>query len=337
MTARSSLLFTLAFVCAVGVAHAGPPEQSKRATVAVATPDKVVAVPAQDGHQVIFTPSSSASSFDFVAGALDASHGVVKDAPYSAEAVNETIQPLVDGNRIVRKSGSAVYRDGAGRTRREQAITAVGPIASTSRAQPIVINDPVSGFNYMLDPEKRTAHKTKAMQFKIADVAVTGASKADMEKVVAKVAEEIRMKQTEGAIAAAGGTGAVTVYSAMGSGAFQPATVFHAEGATAENTKTEPLGTKTIEGVSCEGTRTVTTIPAGQIGNEQPIEIVSERWYSPELKIVVMTKRTDPRVGESIYRLTNIVRAEPDASLFQVPADYTITESPMRWNFRQHQ
>jgi len=77
-----------------------------------------------------------------------------------------------------------------------------------------------------------------------------------------------------------------------------------------------------IEGVRAEGTRTTTTLPAGAIGNVRPIQIVTERWYSPELHVVVFSRRADPRFGETIYRLTNITRMEPDASLFQVPADY---------------
>jgi TonB family protein len=92
--------------------------------------------------------------------------------------------------------------------------------------------------------------------------------------------------------------------------------------------KSEPLGKQTIEGVEVEGTRNVTTIPAGKIGNERPIEIVFERWYSPELQTVVMTRHADPRFGETTYRLTNISRDEPAHSLFEVPAGYTVRESP---------
>jgi TonB family protein len=92
--------------------------------------------------------------------------------------------------------------------------------------------------------------------------------------------------------------------------------------------KTEDLGKQTIEGVLCEGKRTTVTIPAGEIGNDRPIEIVSERWFSPELQVVIMTKTSDPRFGENTYRLQNIVRAEPSPSLFQVPSDYTVKEGP---------
>jgi len=90
--------------------------------------------------------------------------------------------------------------------------------------------------------------------------------------------------------------------------------------------KTESLGKQTFEGVEAEGTRSTLTIPAGQIGNDRPIEIVSERWYSSALDVVVLSKHSDPRMGEHIYRLTNITRAEPARSLFEVPADYVISE-----------
>ena len=91
--------------------------------------------------------------------------------------------------------------------------------------------------------------------------------------------------------------------------------------------KVESLGTRTIEGVEAEGTRATITIPAGQIGNDRPIEIVSERWFSNALQVVLMSKHSDPRMGDSVYRLTNIKRSEPDASLFKVPSDYAVKES----------
>jgi TonB family protein len=92
--------------------------------------------------------------------------------------------------------------------------------------------------------------------------------------------------------------------------------------------KNEDLGKQNIEGVEAEGTRSTVTIPAGEIGNERAIEIVNERWYSAELQTVVMTRHTDPRFGESTYRLTNIDRSEPARSLFEVPADYTLKSGP---------
>ncbi len=96
-----------------------------------------------------------------------------------------------------------------------------------------------------------------------------------------------------------------------------------------EQVKHEDLGTQTIEGVSAQGKRETVTIPAGQIGNERPIEIVSETWFSPELHTMVLRKHSDPRQGESTYRLTDIKRNEPDASLFQPPAGTKVSVEPM--------
>ena len=90
------------------------------------------------------------------------------------------------------------------------------------------------------------------------------------------------------------------------------------------NIKTESLGTQVIGGVTAQGTRTTRTIPAGQAGNQAPIVIVVERWYSPELQTDVMRKQVNPQFGETTFQLTNIARTEPDASLFQVPPNYTI-------------
>ncbi|MFL6275753.1 MAG: hypothetical protein ACJ74G_11260 [Blastocatellia bacterium] len=90
--------------------------------------------------------------------------------------------------------------------------------------------------------------------------------------------------------------------------------------------KTESLGKQMIEGIEAEGTRSVITIPAGKFGNDNPVEVTSERWYSQELQTVVMSKHSDPRMGEHVYRLTNIKREEPVRSLFEVPADYQVQE-----------
>lgn len=92
--------------------------------------------------------------------------------------------------------------------------------------------------------------------------------------------------------------------------------------------KSEDLGTRDFEGVSATGTRKVTTIPAGDVGNERPIEIVYERWFSKDLGMVVFSKHSDPRFGDQTYRLTNIVRTEPDPSLFTVPTGYKTFPAP---------
>ncbi len=107
----------------------------------------------------------------------------------------------------------------------------------------------------------------------------------------------------------------------------------------ARDVRTTDLGERSIDGIRAQGTTTTLTIPAGRIGNLAAIDVVSERWYSPELQVVVLTRRTDPRFGETVYRLTNIVRAEPDADLFKVPDGFAIDEptlapAPPRANTR---
>ena len=82
-----------------------------------------------------------------------------------------------------------------------------------------------------------------------------------------------------------------------------------------------------MEGVAVEGTRTTVTIPAGQIGNEQAIRIVSERWMSPDLKVLVMSRQSDPRFGETTYRLTNLTRGDPSPELFEIPPDFKVIDA----------
>ena len=95
---------------------------------------------------------------------------------------------------------------------------------------------------------------------------------------------------------------------------------------------TTPLEHKTIDGLAVEGRSSTNTIPAGTIGNEQPITVTSEEWRSTDLQVLVLTRHNDPRTGESSYRLANVVRAEPDPSLFMVPPDFTVKDTEIRKN-----
>jgi hypothetical protein len=96
------------------------------------------------------------------------------------------------------------------------------------------------------------------------------------------------------------------------------------------NTTTTDLGTQTLAGVTAQGKSVTHTVPAGAMGNTQPIVSTSETWYSPDLQVIVVAKRNDPRMGQSTYSLTNIQRAEPAATLFQVPSDYTVQDAAGR-------
>src|SRR5215213_8433937 len=112
---------------------------------------------------------------------------IVKGAPYSAESVTETIQTLSDGNRIVNKMTSTVYRDSEGRTRREQTLKGFGPLgAGEEPLQMIFINDPVAGVTYSLDARSRTAHKSGSFKFELSSKpGVTGVEGQQFEFKVA--------------------------------------------------------------------------------------------------------------------------------------------------------
>jgi hypothetical protein len=253
---------------------------------------------------------------------------VVKGAPYSAEAVTETVQTLSDGNRIVNRLTSSVFRDSEGRTRREQTLKGLGALgAGEESLQTIFINDPVAGVTYSLDSRSHTAHKSMPLKFDFTTKVPPGAD-----------GQRFEFKVERGAAAA----GSVIMAAPLGAGpegiripppgiegAVGAATyVFRTREGANPNEVKEQLGKQPIEGVEAEGTRTTVTIPAGEIGNERPIEIVSERWYSPELQLVVMSRHSDPRVGETTYKLTNINRTEPAKTLFEVPSGYTVKEGP---------
>lgn len=250
----------------------------------------------------------------------------VKGAPYSAEAVTESIQTLADGNRIINRSTSSLYRDSEGRTRREQSLKGLGIFggAGEEPTQTIFISDPVAGVTYSLDSKSHTARKGLPFTFEFA--------RKPGETIEGRTFE---FKVAPGAAAGAGGNVIMTApLPAPGPGVRVPhpevgasTFVFRSKSANSNEVK-EQLGKQNVEGVEAEGTRTTITIPAGEIGNERAIEIVSERWYSPELQLVVMTRHSDPRFGETTYKLTNINRTEPAKSLFEVPAGYTIKEGP---------
>jgi len=88
----------------------------------------------------------------------------------------------------------------------------------------------------------------------------------------------------------------------------------------------EKLPAQVIEGVLAEGTRTSVTIPAGEFDNDLPLVISHEEWYAPELHMIVLMKHTDPRFGETTFRLTNIIQREPASELFKLSADYRVVE-----------
>jgi hypothetical protein len=231
---------------------------------------------------------------------------VVKGAPYSATAITETVQTLSDGNQIIQKSEIAIYRDSEGRTRREQTLAVVNRWSAEGDAPRVIfINDPVAGIQYTLDPRTQTARRTAASQSEL----------LAMEQYFLELDAAVRQAGTELEVPEELISELDAAVAKTGKGSSKK-----------KRRRGGSIEKQMIEGVEAEGTRHTSTIPAGQIGNKLPLEIVDERWYSPELQTVVMTRHYDPRSGETIYRLTNIDRREPDRSLFEVPAGYTLKD-----------
>jgi hypothetical protein len=211
-------------------------------------------------------------------------------SPFSGTEQRHSLQVLGDGTRIEQTETSQIVRDVEGRMRTETAPAMV------------TIQDPVAGTSYFLDSVHKTASKMpmpKMLSRESSGVKTAVASRvaSDVQGEMAKVVAETMFFQT-------------TSVSKGQVNAPAP----------------EDLGVQNINGVLAKGTRTTINIPAGQIGNDRPIQVVNERWFSDELGMIVKSSNSDPRFGTTTYELTNISRAAPDPSQFQVPADYTINE-----------
>jgi hypothetical protein len=237
---------------------------------------------------------------EFFSAEMAGAGEVVTAAPYTATATTESTQVLGDGNRIVNKTSSFVARDSQGRTRRETDLSRIGTMQVDSPKM-VFINDPTTHTQYIFTPGGGEATKV---------IRSEGTWKEGPQIIDLRATRERRMKEK-------------VVVNVQGTHEGQQSKE------SAEQVKHEDLGTQTIEGVSAQGKRETVTIPAGQIGNERPIEMVTETWFSPELHTMVLRKHSDPRMGESIYRLTDIKRNEPDASLFQPPAGAKLRSEPV--------
>lgn len=265
----------------------------------------------------------------------------VKGAPYMAEAVTETVQRLSDGTRITNSNSTKVYRDSEGRTRTDTTVKALGPwVAEGSGSGKAIssIFDPVTKESLTLHHDTKTATKASlgmAMRVPAGPAGETVVRKLESEgdrqaRVVIdrQVVIERKTDAPVGDVLMPGPAHFVFEgpVAAMAGGALMIS--------DKANVESKSLGKRVIEGVECEGTQRTMTIPEGQIGNDRPIQTVTETWRSPELQVDVLRKHVDPRFGETNYRLVNVVRAEQPRSLFEVPAGYELKEMPAAVNFR---
>jgi hypothetical protein len=253
----------------------------------------------------------------------------VKGAPYSGVEISESTQMLADGTRIHNEMQTQVFRDGEGRMRRET-------------PNEVTIWDPVANASWVLNAKTQTARKlpmgvfyfntnrspngeatsTYAMGGGVWTAGKPGTPADEKGTFETRVVElrtaEARMKtDIESHVRMSGGMAVATA---------APNLDVIKRGMMREKAVTEPIGKRTIEGVNAEGTRSVSTIEIGAIGNDRPIQSVTERWFSPDLQTIMLSKTTDPRSGEEVFKLVNVNRSEPAAYLFQVPAGYQIVE-----------
>lgn len=320
------------------------------------------------GHVLALT----SPAMHFAASEIGTSR-LVKGAPYSADAVSESTQVLMDGNRIQRRSVQRLARDGEGRTRVER-------LKQDGSVESVMINDVVAGKSYWLLPDKKRVvdlpgHVSQMHVPPVAPVppapptaatamvppappvhpappapppGMTGEEARSWAEEMRRWARAVsaQLRDEHAGVDDADGKARVIVKRVRGDddadrsvdvdvvrviesndtgdgaaavAALPPLPLV--AGPTGQGVTTA-LGSKDFDRVRADGSRTTWTIPAGKIGNEKPIDVVSERWYSPELLLVVSSRYFDPRRGETTYRLTSLKRGEPNASLFQVPADY---------------
>jgi hypothetical protein len=246
---------------------------------------------------------------------------IVKNAPYTAEAVNESIQVLPDGNRIVKRTSTLLARDGYGRTRQEKRGT---------RGASVYIFDPMEGKSYVLNTERKIAVRIPRVPNPPVPPMPPAPPTAPTPPTPPAAAPQVEVLPGHVVIRKGGDGDDVRVEVVrIGRG---DATTAMAPVAPLlplmlpilprGKGETKTLGTRDVDGIKADGTQTTHTIPAGEIGNEKPIVVTSERWFSPEFNIVVYAKQSDPRSGDTIYRLANFKRGEPPAELFKVPAEY---------------
>ena len=225
------------------------------------------------------------------AGAGMESVGSVIEHPFSGGAVKGapfSAQVIVESSQTT-ASGLHISRKVTGALYRDIEGRTRQEMPRDGAAEIVLINDPVAGIASQLHMFQHTVRK----------VSYGGASQPNREREEREIAE--KMARESAAKQSAPGTGV--------------------------QRKSESLGTQSIEGVQAQGMRYTVTVPSGTEGNDQAFDIVSEKWYSPELKMVVMMKRSDPRTGDSVYRLTGISRGEPDHALFEAPSDFTVVEA----------
>jgi hypothetical protein len=219
---------------------------------------------------------------------------VVTGRPLTASEEHHTLQVLGDGTRIESKSTDKFYRDDQGRTRTEREDGTV------------LIDDPVSGASAEMNGNKTLMRRNYDKQI--------------LDSKMATEARTVTLPAVKTGYAYTFTTDDAVITSDEAVRADKLKAEKLAKAKVSEASNQEDLGFQMVNGTSAQGTRTTTSIPLGQIGNDRPISVVSERWYSPDLQMLIRSSNKDPRFGETTYELTNILQGPPDPSLFQIPS-----------------
>jgi hypothetical protein len=295
------LLSGVLLLAGIATAQENAPREKARTFTFTQTEPITVYSPNLDMMMFQREPMPDRAKVEFFSTELVAGGEVITGAPYTATAVTESTQTLADGNRIVDKNSSFVARDSQGRTRREMSLHRIGTLDMNSPKTTYFINDPVTHTQYVVTGNEATKI-VKSEGTWNQGLPIITTRRIEQNGVVSTIETKRALNEK------------------LPAGKWEE---------SSRQVKHEDLGTQVIEGVSAEGRRETVTIPAGQIGNERPIELVTEIWTSPELHTVVLRKHSDPRVGETVFRLTDIKRGEPDAALFQPPSGAKIKSEQM--------
>ncbi len=219
--------------------------------------------------------------------------GVVRGQPYSLVAKTATVRLLADGTTITNVQEEHRMRDSEGRQRTEIGRVVDGKV----RIDMVMLVDPVAKTTTNLFERNKEARVNHFPEPK----SPTPEMEARMAEMRAKAAAARAKAAQDGA--ASGG-----------------------DAPKRQNANVEKLTPKNIAGLYAEGQRTVMVIPAGRVGNDREMKVVTEYWRSPDLGIELESMRDDPQSGKSTMEVTQLDRAEPDAALFKVPEGYKVID-----------
>lgn len=291
--------------------------------------------------QIAPPPISISSSMLGISSPLGAQYATGK--PVYAEFVTEHHQNFADGNRICRSTFSSIYRDAEGRIRRESQLSVPGLSAGIAATTFITIVDHQLGYGYVLDPQEMVAHR-----YELNAAGPSYVARLRTQTVGSALLSPDSKPQPSAAAANSAPPDAVASpwrQHAFSAHHFHPAMDGGPEAddagiaralrlridqpflAAPNPVRTENLGEQMLLGFRVRGTRVITTLPAGQIGNDRPIDIISEQWFSPDLELVMRSLHRDPWAGEFTTTVTKVSRGDQPTSLFQVPTPYKVIDA----------